>query len=63
MSTFVHLRGEGVKNGLNLVHVVIERPHMYKVFCKYEISRFIQMHFDISAGFRFTKNTLKCVLS
>jgi hypothetical protein len=26
MSTLVHSRGEGVKNGQNLVHVVVECP-------------------------------------
>ena len=29
MSMFVHLRGEGVKIGQNLVHVIIERPLIY----------------------------------
>ena len=32
MSMFVHVRGEGVKNGQNLVHVVIERPLKKSIF-------------------------------
>ena len=31
MSMFVHLRGEGVKNCQNLVHVVIERSQRTKI--------------------------------